>query len=147
MLWAWCISSRNLPFVCPFTGHIQCCVLSCYSYCWLDVYFNRSGTWVSTVPSTVIWRTEGTWKLPDVLERRWLRRAKQHLGNRSPACKVDCMREQSLQFASFLPFSSPVKVWSPPRKTLLSWATTDSELKQHQTTAAHGVFIMTVWRD
>lgn len=29
-------------------------------------------------------------------------RAEQHPGNRSPACKGDCMRKQSLHFASFL---------------------------------------------
>lgn len=89
------------PSICLST-HVQHCLLTCYSYSCLSVGLNRNGTWVSTFFSVVIWRTEGKWKLPYTLERRWLRRAEQHLGNTSPACKVDCMRRQSPQFASLL---------------------------------------------
>lgn len=54
VLWAWRISSGNLPFLCPLTGHTQHCLLTHYSYSWLDVGFNRSGTRVSTFSSIVI---------------------------------------------------------------------------------------------
>ena len=144
VLWAWWISSGNLPFVCPLAGHVQLCLLTCYSYSWLDAGFNRSGTHVSTFSSIVIWRTDGKWKLPDMLERRWLRRAEQHLGNRSPACKVDCVRKQLPQFAFFL---STGKVRSPPGKAIPPRAISDSELKHYWGTAAHGAFAMTICRD
>lgn len=143
VLWAWWISSGNLPFVCPLTGHIQHCLLTCHSYSWLDVGFNRRGTWVSTFSSIVIWSTEGKWKLPDMLR-----------GDGWGGPNISAIGLLHAKFTAWgsshstlHPFSPPGKVWSPPGKALLPQATNDSELKRYWCTAAHGAFATTICWD
>lgn len=125
VLWAWWISSGNLPFVCPLTGHRQHFLLTCCSYSGLDGDSNRNDTWVSTFSllfgeqkgnenSLTCWRGDGWGGL------KHLSRQKQSLTawGSSPS--------------TLHPFSPLGKVWSPPGTALqeqpvtVSWNITEA---------------------
>lgn len=109
VLWAWWISSGNLPFVCPLIGHRQHFLLTCCSYRWLDGDSNRNDTWVSTFSllfggqkgnenSLTCWRGDGWGGL-------------KHLSRQS-------LTAWGHSPSTLLPFCPLGKVWSPPRKAL-----------------------------
>lgn len=126
------ISSGNLPFVCSLTGHTQHCLDMLQLQ--LDWHGIQQEWYLgSTFSSTITKRTARKWKFPNVGER-WLRRTEQHLGNRSPTCKVGCMRKQSPSFASFISTTQGMKPTTEDTSSISNpwqWAET---LPRHCTT-------------
>lgn len=120
VLWMERISSGNLPFVCPLTGHTKHCLLRCSSYSWPDVGLNRCGTWVSTLSSLLFverkgnensltcWRGDG-WE-----------------GLNSAVSLHAKLTSWGSSHPTLHPFAPPRKVWSPPGKVFLPQANSDS---------------------